>query len=76
MLFHALLVLEPEAVNLAHVAGGDERLDLLLPDEFHQLGELILGQQSFQFDGFLVGVAADDLVLGPSKDQRTYSLLF
>ena len=57
-------VFGPEAIHLAHIAGGSESVNLVLAQEFHQLGELVVGEQGFQLDGLLVGIAADDLIEG------------
>ena len=62
--FGFLFVLVPEAVDLADVAGGGEGRNLVIVDEVHEFGELVLVKEGFEFDGFLVGVAADDLIHG------------
>lgn len=64
-----LFVLVPEAVDFADVAGGGEGADLVLVDEIHQLRELVLVEESFEFDALLAAVAADDLIHGAAALQ-------
>ena len=57
-----LLVVRPEAVDLADVARGDEGLDLVVPDELHQVGKLVLGQQGLHFHALVALETARALV--------------
>ena len=56
------LVLGPEAIDLADVAGGDEGGDLLVPDILHQVGEFVLGQQGLDLMPLFALVAARHIV--------------
>ena len=56
------LVLGPQAVDLADVAGGGEGVDIVVADETHQVGELVLGQQGLDLHPLLSVVAARDFV--------------
>jgi len=57
-----MTILSPQAIHLAHVACGGERLDIVLAKVFHQLREFVVGEQRLQLNRLLVGIAADDLV--------------
>ena len=62
-------MLRPEAVHFADIAGGNEGLDLLLADEIHQVGELVLGQQGLHFHALVALVAARDLIEAAAADD-------
>ena len=56
--------LVPHAVDFAHVAGGDEGVDVVLLDVVHHAGELILGEEGLDFHVGVAGVSAADIVEG------------
>lgn len=58
----ALLVIAPKPIHLAHIASGDEGLDVVRADEVHQVGELIFGQQALDLHSLLPGITASDLI--------------
>ena len=43
-------MLEPQAIHLAAVACRDERLDMVILDERHEFGELVLREQGLNLD--------------------------
>ena len=57
-----LLVLVPETIDLADVAGSSESADFVLVDVFHQFRELVLAEQGLEFNALLAAVAANDLI--------------
>ena len=59
-----MLGLVPHAVDFAHVAGGDEGVDVVFFHEIHHVGELVLGEEGLDFHVGVAGVAAVDIVQG------------
>lgn len=55
-------VLQPKAIDLADVAGSDERLDSLPFKIFHKIGEFILSEKGLNLIAFLSCVTADHLI--------------
>ena len=75
-----MLGLVPHAVDFAHVAGGDEGVDVVLFHEIHHVGELVLGEEGLDFRVRSTGVAAADVVQSTAAlegvdDVRTYLLV-
>ena len=50
MFSRSVTVLGPQAVDFAHVACRGEGVDFVLAEVFHQLRELIVGEQRLQLD--------------------------
>ena len=59
-----MLGLVPHAVDFAHVAGGDEGVDVVLFHEIHYAGELVLGEEGLDFHMGVAGIAAMDVIEG------------
>ena len=60
----AVAVLSPQAVHLADIARRGEGVDFVLAEIFHQLGELIVGEQRLQFYRLFIGIASNNLIKG------------
>ena len=65
----------PQTVNLTDVTGSSEGIDFVLAKIFHQLRELIVGEQGLQFNRLFVGVASDDFIKGAANIFTTIPLI-
>lgn len=57
-----MLGLVPHAVDLAHVAGGDEGLDVVLFHVVHHAGKLVLGEEGLDFRVLSAAVTTADVI--------------
>ena len=60
----ALFAAEPKAIHLTHVAGGRERIDILLFHPSKQFAELFVAEKYLKLNTFLSAVSADNLIEG------------
>lgn len=65
----SVAVFGPQSVHLADVAGSSESVDFVLAEIFHQLRELVVGEQRLQLNRLLVGVTSYDFIKGAATMQ-------
>ena len=60
----ALFTAEPKPIHFAYIAGGRERVDILLFHPGKQFTEFFVAEKNFQFYTLLSAVSADNLIEG------------
>ena len=66
---------EPETVDFGAVACRDKGLDMIIANERHDRGELILSQKRLDFDMLFSAVTALNLIQRASAHERFYNVL-
>ena len=69
-----MFVLIPQAIDFAHVAGGDEGFDVMLLDVVHDTGELVGGEEGLDFGVRGAFVAAADVVNGAAAGKGVHDV--
>ena len=69
------LMTDPETIDLRAVSGRDKGFDLIVADESHDAGELILRQQGLDLRMFLAAITALNLIQGAPANEFLHDIL-